>query len=77
MAQTLVGDATAFGSRGRPRPALTYDVLLNVGGATANHKANVVHVIDVPSRCFIGLRGLVLGVVGEASGAQHIDRKGG
>src|SRR5215510_9484985 len=67
-------------SRGRhlwlarqPETALSDDVLLDVGGAAADHEADVVHIVDMPRRSLIGLRGLILGLVGQSCSAQHID----
>src|SRR6516162_8000755 len=61
----------------QPKTALSDDVLLDVGGAPADHEADVVHVVDMPCRGLIGLRGLILGLVGQSCGSQHIDRERG
>src|SRR5439155_21443431 len=43
---------------GKPQAALADDVLLDVGGAAANHEADAVHLVDLPGRGLVGLGGL-------------------
>src|SRR5262249_38130410 len=59
------------------KPALSDDVLLDVGGTAADHEADVVHIVDVPCRSLIGLRGFVPGLIGEPCRPQHIARERG
>src|SRR5215470_11611763 len=61
----------------QPKTALSDDVLLDVGGAPADHEADVVHVIDMPCRGLIGLGSFILGVIGQSCSTQHINRERG
>src|SRR5262249_5497331 len=49
--------------------ALTDDVLLDVGGAAADHEADIVHIVDMPCRGLIGLGILIVGLVGQSRSA--------